>query len=195
MKSLRSKTDAELVSMYINGGEECLSILINRHQQKIFGYILSKTADRELANDIFQDTFIKIIHTLKKGNYNEEGKFLPWALRIAHNLVMDYYRSNKRKKTKFASENYDILDFITAENNFLENSLEEQQTITSIMELMKTLPEEQQQVLKMRIFMGLSFKEIAEQTSVSINTSLGRMRYALINLRALVNENQIAIYN
>jgi len=195
MNSLQSKSDAELVSEYIKGNESCLSVLIERHQQKIFGFILSKTANKDLANDLFQDTFIKIINTLKRGVYNEEGKFLPWAIRISHNLIMDYYRSTKRKKTKYATEKYDALNFIGVEDRPMDSGVEHEQTVRKIMALIETLPADQQEVLRMRIFMDLSFKEIAEQTNVSINTSLGRMRYALINLRKTIDEKEIIIYN
>ena len=189
---LNSKqSDAILVSLYIKGDEKCLSELIARHQEKIFGYIYSKTFDRDLSDDLFQDTFIKIINTLKRGKYNEEGKFLPWALRIAHNLTMDFYRDKKRKKTKYATENYDVLDFIEAEDLNAEDKIELEQTLKNVSELVDFLPEDQQEVLRMRIFMDLSFKEIAEHTNVSINTALGRMRYALINLRKILNENQV----
>ncbi|MGY5351297.1 RNA polymerase sigma factor [Wenyingzhuangia sp. IMCC45533] len=195
MNSLHLKKDGELVSSYIKGNESCLSVLIERHQQRIFGYILSKTANRNLADDLFQDTFIKIINTLKRGKYNEEGKFLPWALRIAHNLTMDYYRDKKRKKTKYATDDYDVLDFIGLEDVNAEERIEHEQTLNKVVDLIATLPEDQQQVLKMRIFMGLSFKEIADQTNVSINTSLGRMRYALINLRKIIEEKEIILSN
>lgn len=195
MNSLHLKKDGELVSDYIKGNEFCLSVLIERHQQRIFGYILSKTANRDLADDIFQDTFIKIINTLKKGKYNEEGKFLPWALRIAHNLTMDYYRDKKRKKTKYATDDYDILEFIGLEDANAEEKIEHEQTLNKIVSLISTLPEDQQQVLRMRIFMGLSFKEISDQTNVSINTSLGRMRYALINLRKVIEEKELVLFN
>lgn len=186
-------SDATLVSLYMKGDEKCLSELIKRHQEKIFGYIYSKTLDRDLTNDLFQDTFIKIIHTLKRGKYNEEGKFLPWALRIAHNLTMDFYRDKKRKKTKHATENYDVFDFIASEDLNAEAKIELEQTLKDVTELVAFLPEDQQEVLKMRIFMDLSFKEIAEHTNVSINTSLGRMRYALINLRKILIENEVSI--
>ncbi|NIJ45627.1 RNA polymerase sigma-70 factor (ECF subfamily) [Wenyingzhuangia heitensis] len=193
MNLLQSKSDAQLVSEYIKGNESCLAVLIERHQQKIFGFILSKTGDRDLANDLFQDTFIKIIHTLKRGAYNEEGKFLPWAIRISHNLTMDFYRDKKRKKTKYATDTYDVLDFIGIEDVPVESKIEQEETLRKIISLIATLPEDQQQVLKMRIFMGMSFKEIADQTEVSINTSLGRMRYALINLRKVIEEKEIFI--
>ncbi len=195
MKTLCSKDDAALISEYIKGNEACLSVLIERHQEKIFGFILSKTANRDLANDIFQDTFIKIINTLKRGVYNEEGKFLPWAMRIAHNLTMDFYRSEKRKKTKYATLEYDVLDFIGIEDTCIEDQLEQEQSINKIIYLIDTLPKDQQEVLKMRIFMGLSFKEISIKTNVSINTALGRMRYALINLRNIVKEKEIILFN
>lgn len=193
MSTLTALSDAQLVSDYINGDETCLLPLIERHQQRIFGFLLSKTNDRYLADDLFQDTFIKIINTLKRGAYNEEGKFLPWALRIAHNLTMDYYRDKKRKKTKHATESFDMLEFMGVEDAELGTELEEEQTIQKIINLLETLPKDQQQVLKMRIFMGLSFKEIAEQTNVSINTSLGRMRYALMNLRKILEDNEITM--
>ncbi|ANW95918.1 RNA polymerase subunit sigma-24 [Wenyingzhuangia fucanilytica] len=188
-------SDAVLVSMYIKGNEDCLSELISRHQEKIFGYIYSKTFDKELSDDLFQDTFIKIIHTLKRGKYNEEGKFLPWALRIAHNLTMDYYRDKKRKKTKYASENYDVFDFLAAEDLNAEDKIELEQTLNKITNLIDFLPADQQEVLRMRIFMDSSFKEIAEHTNVSINTALGRMRYALINLRKILEEKEVVKNN
>jgi len=193
MKTLCSKDDAALISEYITGNEACLSVLIERHQEKIFGFILSKTANRDLANDIFQDTFIKIINTLKRGVYNEEGKFLPWAMRIAHNLTMDFYRSEKRKKTKYATSEYDVLNFIGIEDTNIEDKLEQEHTIGQVINLINTLPKDQQEVIKMRIFMGLSFKEISIKTNVSINTSLGRMRYALINLRKIIEEKEIIL--
>ena len=189
------QSDAELVSLYMKGNETCLSELIERHQEKIFGFIYSKTFDRDLTNDLFQDTFIKIIHTLKRGKYNEEGKFLPWAIRIAHNLTMDFYRDQKRKKTKYATENYDVFDFLEAEDLNAEDKIELEQTIKDVVDLIPYLAEDQQDVLKMRIFMDLSFKEIAERTNVSINTALGRMRYALINLRKIIEEKDIVKTN
>ncbi|MGY5353717.1 RNA polymerase sigma factor [Wenyingzhuangia sp. IMCC45467] len=187
--------DAAIVSLYINGDEKCLSELITRHEEKIFGYIYSKTFDTDLSNDIFQDTFIKIIHTLKRGKYNEEGKFLPWALRIAHNLTMDYYRDKKRKKTKYATETYDVFDFIAGEDLNAEDKIELEQTINDVIGLIDALPQDQQEVLRMRIFMDLSFKEIAEHTNVSINTALGRMRYALINMRKIIDEKEVVKNN
>lgn len=195
MNTLRSKKDAELISEYMQGNESCLSVLIERHQQKIFGFLLSKTADRDLANDIFQDTFIKIINTLKRGVYNEEGKFLPWAIRIAHNLTMDHYRSLKRQQTKYATSEYDVLDFIGIEDKDIEDKIEKEEVLNKIVNLIETLPNDQQQVIKMRVFMGMSFKEISVQTNVSINTSLGRMRYALINLRKVIEEKEIILLN
>lgn len=193
MNSLTTLDDAQLVSDYIKGDESCLQVLIEKHQQKIFGFILSKTNDRYLADDLFQDTFIKIINTLKRGAYNEEGKFLPWALRIAHNLTMDFYRDKKRKRTRHATDDYNILDFMGLEDIGVEIDTEQEPTVDKIVGLIETLPKDQQQVLKMRIFMGLSFKEISEQTEVSINTSLGRMRYALMNLRKILEEKQITM--
>jgi len=191
--NIKEPNDAALISLYLKGDENCLSILINRHQQRIFGFILSKTNDKSLANDLFQDTFIKIINTLKRGLYNEQGKFLPWALRIAHNLTMDYYRSAKWKNTKRTSGNFDVFDFLGAEDENIEEQMIHNQTIEKIIALITTLPRDQQEVIKMRIYYNLSFKEIAEQTGVSINTSLGRMRYALMNLRKMAAEQKISV--
>ena len=187
--SIKKIEDAELISLYIQGNEQCLSELVSRHQQKIFGFILSKTGDQNLANDLFQDTFIKIIQTLKRGRYQEEGKFLPWALRIAHNLVMDYYRNSKRKNTKRVTDQFEFVGLLDEEISTIEDVMIQQQTVQKILKLIENLPEDQKEVLKLRIFNSLSFKEIAEQTHVSINTSLGRMRYALINLRKMLNVN------
>lgn len=189
------QSDALLVSLYIKGNEKCLSELINRHQEKIFGYIYSKTFDKDLANDIFQDTFIKIIQTLKRGKYNEEGKFLPWAIRISHNLTMDFYRDKKRKKLKHATDNYDVFDFLAVDDLNISDKIELEETLKSTSALVDYLPEDQKEVIKMRIFMELSFKEIAEHTNVSVNTALGRMRYALINLRKLMDKKEILLNN
>ncbi len=188
-------SDAILVSNYINGSERSLEVLIQRHQQRIFSFIFSKVLDREIAEDIFQDTFIKVIKTLKKGNYNEEGKFLPWIMRIAHNLVIDYFRKNKRIPTFKNKDDFDIFSVISDEKLNIENELIKNQILNDVKELVFELPEDQKEVLLMRIYKDMSFKEIAENTNVSINTALGRMRYALINLRKLIEKHKIILVN
>ncbi|KUF42982.1 sigma-70 family RNA polymerase sigma factor [Myroides marinus] len=185
--------DATLVNYYIAGGEEALEVLIKRHQSKIYGFIFSKVSDAELANDIFQDTFIKVINTLKSGRYNEEGKFLPWVIRIAHNLVMDHYRKEKRVQFQYDSDELPIFSFIKDDSNTIEGDLIQGQIEADLHLLLKELPEDQRQVITMRMYQDLSFKEIAEQTDVSINTALGRMRYALLNLRKLIDEKNIIL--
>lgn len=187
--------DSVLVSNYINGNEKSLEILIMRHKQRIFGFIQSKVLDREVAQDIFQDTFIKVINTLKKGNYNEEGKFLPWVMRIAHNLVIDHFRRNKRIPKFNNTDDFDIFSVISDEVLNVEKQLIQNQILVDVKELISELPDDQKEVLLMRIYKDMSFKEIAENTNVSINTALGRMRYALINLRKLVDKHQISLVN
>lgn len=192
---MRNKVIADscLVASYISGSEKSLSILINRHKQKIFGFILSKVLDKEIAEDIFQDTFIKVINTLKRGSYNEEGKFLPWVMRIAHNLVIDYFRKNKRIPTFNNTDDFDIFSVLSDEVLNVEKQLIKNQILEDVKSLVTELPEDQKEVLLMRIYKDMSFKEIAEITGVSINTALGRMRYALINLRKLVEKYNIIL--
>ncbi|MGL4582505.1 MAG: sigma-70 family RNA polymerase sigma factor [Flavobacterium sp.] len=185
--------DATLVTLYIAGGEGALEVLIKRHQSKIYGFIFSKVSDAELANDIFQDTFIKVINTLKSGRYNEEGKFLPWVIRIAHNLVMDHYRKEKRVQFQYDSEEMPIFSFLKDDSNTVEGDLIQGQIEADLHLLLKELPEDQRQVITMRMYQDLSFKEIAELTDVSINTALGRMRYALLNLRKLIDAKNIIL--
>jgi len=187
--------DSVLVSDYINGNEKSLEILIIRHKQRIFSFVLSKVLDREIAEDIFQDTFIKVINTLKKGKYNEEGKFLPWVMRIAHNLVIDHFRRNKRIPTFRNTDEFDIFTVISDEVLNVEKQLIKDQILNDIRELIVELPEDQKEVLIMRMYKDMSFKEIAENTDVSINTALGRMRYALINLRKLIEKHNIILVN
>ncbi|WP_298366638.1 sigma-70 family RNA polymerase sigma factor [uncultured Lutibacter sp.] len=187
--------DSVLVSNYINGSERSLEILIIRHKQRIFSFILSKVLDREVAEDIFQDTFIKVINTLKRGAYNEEGKFLPWVMRIAHNLVIDYFRRNKRIPTFKNTDEFDIFSIISDEVLNIEKQLIKDQILEDIRGLIVELPEDQKEVLLMRMYKDMSFKEIAENTGVSINTALGRMRYALINLRKLIEKHKIILVN
>ena len=191
----KSLSDAILVSQYINGDEPSLSILINRHQQRLYSFIYSKVYDRDVTEDLFQDTFIKVIKTLKLGKYNEEGKFLPWVMRIAHNLVIDYFRKNKRMPKFNNSKDFDIFSVLSDSALNAEDKLVRSQIHNDIRNLVEELPEDQRTVLKLRMYNDMSFKEISENTSVSINTALGRMRYALINLRKLIEENNVILTN
>ncbi|NEV94060.1 sigma-70 family RNA polymerase sigma factor [Psychroflexus sp. YR1-1] len=188
-------TEAFLVKQYMEGDEQSLSILIHRHQQKIFGFIFSKVYDKDLAEDIFQDTFIKVIRTLKRGKYNEEGKFLPWVMRIAHNLVIDHFRKSNRMPKFEGKGDFDILDFMTDGDLNAERRIIKDQIDSDLHELIKELPQDQLEVLEMRIFKEMSFKDIALKTGVSINTALGRMRYALINLRKIIEKHQVVLTN
>lgn len=185
--------DSVLVRDYIEGKEVALEILIKRHQQRLFSFIYSKVQDREVTEDIFQDTFIKVIRTLKRGNYNEEGKFLPWVMRISHNLVIDYFRRNNRMPTFKNTDEFDIFSVLSDGALNAENKIVKEQILADVKELVEELPMEQKEVLKMRIYNDMSFNEISENTGVSINTALGRMRYALINLRKIIEKNKIVL--
>lgn len=188
--------DSELVSSYSQGDESALAILIDRHKQRIYSFIFSKVYNHDVTEDIFQDTFIKVITTIKEGKYNEEGKFLPWVMRIAYNLTIDYFRAKKKRKTvseNSGGDDFSLFDFVHFTESNVEDNWIKDQIHTDVVNLIEFLPEDQQIVLKLRIFKDLSFKEIAEETNVSINTALGRMRYALINLRKLVEEKNIVL--
>ena len=187
--------DAFLVKSYIEGNEAALSVLINRHQQRIYSFIFSKVFDKDVAEDIFQDTFIKVIRTLKKGKYNEEGKFLPWVMRIAHNLVIDHFRKNKRMPKFENSGDFNIFSVLSDSGLNAEKQIIKDQIEADVKELIKELPEDQLEVLVMRIYKEMSFKEISERTGVSINTALGRMRYALINLRKVIEKHKLVLTN
>lgn len=187
--------DAILIRNYLSGDERSLEILINRHNQRISSFIYSKVYDREVTEDLFQDTFIKVIRTLKLGKYNEEGKFLPWVMRIAHNLVIDYYRKSNRMPRYEGSPEFSIFSIMQDDRLNAEKQLIQEQIETDIADLIAELPEDQQVVLHLRMYRDMSFKEIAENTGVSINTALGRMRYALINLRKLIEEHNIVLTN
>ena len=188
-------SDALLVKNYIAGDENSLSILINRHQSKIYGFIYSKLSDRDIADDIFQDTFIKVIKTLKSNSYNEEGKFLPWVMRISHNLIIDYYRKNKKMPMFRETEDFSIFSIMSDNVPNIESQLITSQVESDLRKLIKELPEDQKEVLMMRMYQDLSFKEISELTGVSINTALGRMRYAIMNLRKVIDKHQIILTN
>ena len=186
--------DNELVQRFIAGDQNSLEILIQRHKGRIFSYILLIVKKQELAEDIFQETFIKVIRSLKKGKYTENGKFVSWVLRISHNLIIDHFRKEKLKGT-VSNDSLDIDIFNS--RKFSEDTIEDQmintQILSEVKDLIQELPEDQQQVIIMRHYLDLSFKEIAEQTDVSINTALGRMRYALINLRKLVEKKNLIL--
>lgn len=190
---LQKQDDASLVQLYINGSERALEVLILRHKLKIYNFIYSKVFDRDTAEDIFQETFIKVIKTLKRGVYNEEGKFLPWVMRISHNLVIDFFRKNNRIPIFDNNDEFDIFQLIGDGNPNAEKVMIEEQVVEDLKKLIIELPDDQKDVLTMRLYKDMSFKEIAESTGVSINTALGRMRYAIINLRKLIEENQIIL--
>ena len=190
-----SISDAILVSDYVKGNEQSLSVLINRHQQRLYSFIYSKVFDRDVTEDVFQDTFIKVIRTLKRGKYNEEGKFLPWVMRIAHNLVIDHFRKNNRMPKFNNSGDFDIFSVLSDGALNAEGELVQSQIVEDLRALVEELPEEQKTVLVMRMYNDMSFKEISENTGVSINTALGRMRYALINLRKLIETHNIVLTN
>ncbi|NQX84713.1 MAG: sigma-70 family RNA polymerase sigma factor [Flavobacteriaceae bacterium] len=187
--------DSVLVTKYIQGSENSLAILIERHKQKIYSFIYSKVYDRNITEDIFQDTFIKVIRTLKLGKYNEEGKFLPWVMRIAHNLVIDYFRKSNRIPTFDNRGEFNIFSVISDSSLNAESRIIKDQVESDVRRLIEELPEDQKQVLVMRMYNDMSFKEISENTGVSINTALGRMRYALINLRKVIEKHNIILTN
>jgi RNA polymerase sigma-70 factor (ECF subfamily) len=185
--------DPYLVSSYINGNQKSLEKLINKYRPKIFNFIQSKISNRDISEDIFQETFIKVIHTLKKGLYNEEGKFISWVMRIAHNLIVDHFRKSSRIKFFKSRDNFDVFKVISDDIPNIENTIINEQVNIDLNKMILELPYDQQEVIEMRLFREMSFKDISELTNVSINTALGRMRYAIINLRKLVSENQIIL--
>ena len=195
MKNVAKTTDAILVSQYIRGDENSLSILIERHKQRIYSFIYSKVFDRDVSEDIFQDTFIKVIKTLKKGRYNEEGKFLPWVMRIAHNLVIDHFRKGNRMPKFEDNGEFSIFSVLSDNELNAEKRIIKDQVESDIRKLITELPEDQKEVLVMRMYKDMSFKEISDKTGVSINTALGRMRYALINLRKVIEKHNIVLTN
>jgi RNA polymerase sigma-70 factor (ECF subfamily) len=191
----KEKTDALLVKEYIGGNENALATLIRRHESKIFGFIYSKISDRDVSNDIFQDTFIKVIKTLKLNSYNEEGKFLPWVMRIAHNLIIDHFRKSKKMPMYRETEEFSIFSVMSDDSLTIENQLIAEQVEVDVRRLVEELPLDQKEVLIMRMYQDMSFKEISETTGVSINTALGRMRYAIMNLRKIIDKHQIVLTN
>ncbi len=194
---MKSKSDSLLISLYQKGEEEALSTLIHRHQRELFTFIFYKINDEDLANDVFQDTFMKIIVMLKEGRYNEEGKFILWAKRIAYNLIIDYFRAKSKNikvsETTFETDEYSIFDLLREPSENIEDQLVTNQIQDDLLKMLQYLPKNQQEVIQLRFFDGLSFKEIADHTNMSINTTLGRVRYALINLRKIMDENHIVL--
>ncbi len=186
-------SDQELVNSYLKGNESAFEVLLKRHKERIYTQIVLMVRDNEVADDIFQETFVKVIRTLKQGKYNEEGKFLPWVLRIAHNLTIDHFRRNKKMPMVRSDDDYDVFGTIAQEDLNVEEKWIEQIIHHDIRKLIDELPQEQREVVLMRHYLGLSFKEISDQCNVSINTSLGRMRYALINMRKMVEKHNISL--
>jgi len=186
-------SDKELLSQYQDGNEAALELLINRHKDRVYTAIYMFVKDDYLTEDIFQDTFIKVIDTLRKGKYKEEGKFLPWVLRIAHNLCIDHFRRTKRNPKVTTSDGFDIFKVLKFADDTAEEAMIKDQAYSKVKMLVDTLPEEQKEVVILRHYANLSFKEIAKLTDVSINTALGRMRYALINMRKTIEAKQIVL--
>jgi RNA polymerase sigma-70 factor (ECF subfamily) len=197
LEVMKTQTDSNLIMLYQNGDENALASLIERHKKDLYTFIFYKLMDEDLANDIFQDTFIKIIVTLKERRYKEENKFILWAKRIAHNLIIDHYRLQSKNikisETTFENEEFSIFDIIKEPENNIEDKLIDRQINEDLLKMLVMLPENQQEVIKLRFYDGLSFKDIADQTDTSINTTLGRVRYALINLRKIMDENKIIL--
>ena len=187
-------SDKQLVDSYRNGNVASFELLVERHQNKVFSYILSLVRDRQLADDIFQDTFLKIIRTIKAGAYKEEGKFIQFAMRIAHNLIIDHFRKSQRlPMADSVNKDYDLIDNAKITDLSVEDRMVTEQVYDDIRKMIDFLPEEQREVLNMRMYADMSFKDIAEATNVSINTALGRMRYAIINLRKMAKENNLSL--
>ena len=186
-------TDQDLIHQYLQGNEPCLEMLIKRHKRKVFTSIALIVHDRYIAEDLFQETFIKVVKTFRSGKYNEEGKFLPWVMRIARNLAIDYFRKTKRMPTITSSDGEDIFRTINIQDDNREEKMIRNQRDNAVREIIRLLPAEQREVLILRHYAELSFKEIADLTDVSINTALGRMRYALHNMRKLITEKSLSL--
>lgn len=197
METNKQSSDKELIRSYLGGNDSAFEILLNRYQDRIFSYLISLVKNRKIAEDVFQDAFFKIIKTLKKGSYNEEGKFLPWAMRIAHNLAIDHFRKIKKMPTisqnpsKNEDDDFDIFSVLNMHESSIEDDLIEEQIHKDVRNIIDYLPEEQREIIILRHFKEMSFKDIAEAKNISINTALGRMRYALINLRKIIETNKV----
>ena len=188
-----SLSDRDLIRAYREGDERAFETLLNRYQSGVFSKIVFVVRDHEVANDLFQDTWIKVVKVLKSGKYVEEGKFGPWVMRIAHNAAIDHFRRNRKKRMVRPTDEFDIFDTIAHDAPNAMDSMVQEEVLAELRQLIPALPEEQREVVKMRLEQQYSFREIAEETGVSINTALGRMRYALINLRRMVEEQQLVL--
>ncbi|RGL00494.1 sigma-70 family RNA polymerase sigma factor [Prevotella disiens] len=195
MKDINEMTDEELALSYVNGDNRAFDLLLSHNQTKLFSYILFVVRNRDVADDIFQETFVKIITKLQQGKYTPSGKFSAWIMRIAHNVIMDWYRAQKADKVVDSTKENDLSNISGSEVIIgnIENQFISSQTLEDIKKMMEHLPTTQREVVFMRYYQEMSFKEIAETTGVSINTSLGRMRYAILNLRKMVHENDMLL--
>ncbi|MBR3947634.1 MAG: sigma-70 family RNA polymerase sigma factor [Bacteroidales bacterium] len=186
-------SDQMLIDAFVSGDKKCIGVLIDRYKDKVYSYILLNVKNPTIADDIFQDTFLKVMSSLRSRSYSEEGKFLPWVMRIAHNLVIDYFRYDRNNGMTSSDENEYVLNSTSLSDSTVEDRIVEEQIFSDVRKLLDYLPEEQKEVIMLRHYGGLSFKEIADATNVSINTALGRMRYAIMNLRRLVEEKSIIL--
>ena len=187
-----SLSDSTLITQFISGNTQSFSILVDRYQKRVYGFIFSKVKDADLADDVFQDTFVKVIKNLRLGKYKDHGRFLSWVMRIAHNIIMDHFRKiNRLPKYESKHEDLDLMDRLIEKSNSIEDLIIETQIHADLSILIDELPKTQKEVLRMRLFQEMSFKDIGEQTGVSINTALGRMRYAILNLRKLIEERNL----
>jgi len=185
--------DSRVLNLYINGNESALNVLIDKYRSRIFGFIISKVKNKEVAEDIFQDAFIKVINTIKKGKYNEQGKFIVWVMTITHNLIMDYFRKQKKMRFLKPTDNFNVFDVLNNGELNVEQKLVKEQVFSQLTSLIKDLPFEQKRILEMRYYSKMSFKEISENCGISINTALGRMRYAIINLRKIIEKKGVVL--
>jgi RNA polymerase sigma-70 factor (ECF subfamily) len=193
MRYKSSTSDQDLIHAYVAGDEGAFNVLLRRHQSKIYGKIYNVVKDSAVAEDVFQDALMKAVVALKSGSYNEEGKFVPWVMRIAHNLCIDYFRNKKKIPITRGTEDYDPLDYVTDNHLNREESAIRKEMFNTARELMMVLPDEQREIVIMRLYLDMSFKEIAEKLDISINTALGRMRYALLNLRKYADDHHVVI--
>lgn len=194
MQNINRQTDEQLVTAYANGDNEAFDILLRRYEDRIFTYIINIVKNKDVADDVFQETFVKAIATIRQGRYTDNGKFSAWLMRIAHNLIIDFYRQEKSENTVSADqEECNVLNRRDLSEENIEDLLVTSQIHTDVRRIMEALPESQKEVINMRFYRNMSFKEIAEATGVSINTALGRMRYAILNMRRIVSEKNIVL--
>ena len=188
-----SFTDQMLIDAFVGGDKRCIDVLVERYKGKVYSYILLNVKNQIIADDIFQDTFVKVISSLKAGNYSEEGRFQSWLFRIAHNLIIDYFRNQKNMNASSSDENEYVLNSTSFAEMTVEDKIVKEQILKDVKNLIEYLPSEQKEIIMLRHYAGMSFKEIAALTGISINTALGRMRYAIMNLRKLVAEKDIVL--